>query len=575
MKKYVFKIRLLPVIAFAAVVMLLLKVNSYSVDIPYNPDLPINADSVYCDIFCLVKADACLYISIWAFLTLLYLFITGQIKLKRTRIYIPMAIYSAFVLVSFAFSSYKSIAWYGAIDRFEGTRTILCYMFMLFYTINVVDELRDVLTIIVPVMVSVFIACIIGLTQLAGCDILVSQLDRIYASEAIRLEAEFHSGQVYQTVYNMNYVGMYLTLIIPILVFIVYEGVYFRKNKTVVAASAVLIVLIALNLYGADSAGGIIGIVSTIVFMSLIFIKKRMVRALLLSLLVVGFVGTLATMYICGADTIKSIDYIVTGPANIRTSIDGNELLIEYDKATKEYSFYDADGNALVVLPFEEREGNFQIEDSRFKGKILLIPIDNEGESIFYFDAYNEEFLFRMDGDEVLYINPYLNNVPLNKVDSVFFKGHLSAGSGRGYIWSRTIPLLKKHILVGSGADTFMMEFPQNDYAGKYSASFFLTKIIDKPHNMYFQMIVCTGAISCLAFIAMLVVFIYEAFKSNDKLKMLIAAGIFGFAIAGLFNDSTVCIMPIFYSFLGIGIGDVSFVTRSVPLSRVTKGHSS
>lgn len=552
---HAFKFRLLPVITFAAAVLLLLKVNFYSVDIPYSPDLPMNADSVYGDIFCLVKADACLYISIWAFLTLFYLLITGQIKIKRTPIYIPMAVYSAFVLISFALSDYKSIAWYGTIDRFEGTRTILCYMFMLFYTINVVDELRDALTVIVPVMVSAFIACIIGLTQLAGSDILVSQLDRIYASEAIRLEAGFHQGQVYQTVYNMNYVGMYLTLIIPILIFAVYEGVCFHKNKTVTVISALLIVLIALNLYGADSAGGMIGIVAAVVLMAFIFTEKRMVRGLLTGLSAVAFVGSLAAMYICGADTIKSIDYFVTGPCSIRTSIDGNELLIEYDKSTKEYSFYDADGNALAALPFEEREGNFRLEDSRFKGKFLLIPIDNEGESIFYFDAYNEEFLFRMDGDEVLYINPYLKNIPLRKVDSAFFKGHLSAGSGRGYIWSRTIPLLKEHILAGSGADTFMMEFPQNDYAGKYSASFFLTKIIDKPHSMYLQMIVCTGAVSCIAFIVMIAMFIYEAFRRKDKITVLIAAGVFGFVIAGLFNDSTVCIMPVFYSFLGIGTG--------------------
>ena len=355
MKKYVFKFRLLPVIAFAAVVLLLLSVKSYTLDIPYSPDLPMNADSVYCDIFCLIKADACFYISIWAFVTLFYLLITAQIKIKRTRIYIPMAVYAAFVLVSFAFSSYKGIAWYGTIDRFEGTRTILCYIFMLFYTINVVDELRDAITIIIPVMVSVFIACIIGITQLAGHDVLVSQLDRIYAGEGIRLEAEFHSGQVYQTVYNMNYVGMYLTLIIPILIYAVYEGLCLNKNRTIAAISGVLLALIALNIYGADSVGGMIGIAASIVLMTFIFIQKKLVRVLLLGLSAVAFAGALTVMYICGADTIKSIDYIVTGPGNIRTSIDGNELLIEYDKATQEYSFYDADWNALVVSPFTER----------------------------------------------------------------------------------------------------------------------------------------------------------------------------------------------------------------------------
>jgi len=40
----------------------------------------------------------------------------------------------------------------------------------------------------------------------------------------------------------------------------------------------------------------------------------------------------------------------------------------------------------------------------------------------------------------------------------------------RGYIWSRSLPLLRNTILVGYGPDTFAMNFPQHDIAGKVKA---------------------------------------------------------------------------------------------------------
>ena len=47
------------------------------------------------------------------------------------------------------------------------------------------------------------------------------------------------------------------------------------------------------------------------------------------------------------------------------------------------------------------------------------------------------------------------------------FHGLEYLGSGRLYIWSRILPMLKHDILKGSGPVTFAEVFPQNDYAGK------------------------------------------------------------------------------------------------------------
>jgi len=567
--KHPVKVRLLPVIAFTAVVLLLVWANEYSMDIGYFPDLSVNSDSSLGDYFCIVKADACFYISIWAFLTLAYLLITGQLKLKKTKLYIPMAIYTVSVLASHVFSDYKLMSWYGSISRFEGTKTILCYMFMLFYTINVVDGTQDAIGVLASTLFTVFIANIIGITQLVGKDVLFSRMAQTLLGNGFSIHAEFKSGQVYQTVYNMNYVGMYLALLVPLLIWVIFKGISVYRNHlsgnvgltdtkvlAIVIFAGVLLTLIVLNVYGADSIGGVIGICAGIMAMIISFVDRKTVKVILTVFSVSAFFATLSIMYIAGKDELVCIDYFETGENSLRASIDGNELLIEFEPKTQGYSVSDGAGKPLGVTIYQNKPGNYQVEDERFRGKFVLIPVKIDGDSILCFGLYKHEFQFKMNGDEVTFMNPYGNCVSLGKVESIGFEGRLSSGSGRGYIWSRTLPKIKEHLILGSGADTFLMVFPQNDYAGKYSSGANFNTVYDKPHNMYLQMLICTGGISCLAFIILMIMFIGEAIKQgkNNSLLLLIASGVFGFLIAGLFNDSTVCIMPIFYGLLGVGI---------------------
>ena len=103
------------------------------------------------------------------------------------------------------------------------------------------------------------------------------------------------------------------------------------------------------------------------------------------------------------------------------------------------------------------------------------------------------------------------------------------------------------------------MIFPHDDYAGKYSSDTSLNIIFDKPHSMYLQMMQGTGGVSLIAFLMIIGIYISQVIKSNREEKRIvsnaIAAGVIGFLIAGMFNDSSVCTMPIFYGMLGMGIG--------------------
>jgi len=575
MKNHKFRLRLLPVIVFSAIVFLIVRAQSYSAQIEETPNLPYNSSMEIWDLFSKAKASVILFVAVWAVLTMTYLLITGQMKVKKTIIYIPMFIYTLGVVLSYIYSSYKWIAWNGNFERFEGTRTILCYMFMLFYTINVVDELRDALIVVSSILAGVFVACLIGVSQLIGHDLFLTGLGRVLllGSKDYSIAAMFLPGQVYQTVANMNYVGMYMSLIVPIVLFtliyfcspannvsIARSGIDSNKRCVIVIFTVILLLLICLNVYGAGSLGGVVGISASIILLLIILSKNTKLKIALAIMGCAGMVAVFCYVYVTGSDSIFPVDYIETGIDNITVSLDGNELNVSYDRDTDEYELSDCDGAGIAVFYFAGEDGIYQVDDERFSGEIVIMPVkDDEGNPCVVIEFKKEVFGFVLYEDGARYTNPFGNEISLTRIDSYGFESHLSAGSGRGYIWSRTIPLLKDRILIGSGADCFMFVFPQADYAGKYSSGAPLSAVCDKPHNMFLNMMIGTGGVSLLAFLLIIVLAMWKAFcVSEDKIFIkIIATGIIGFLVAGITCDSSICTMPIFYGLLGtvIAIG--------------------
>ena len=150
--------------------------------------------------------------------------------------------------------------------------------------------------------------------------------------------------------------------------------------------------------------------------------------------------------------------------------------------------------------------------------------------------------------------------------------------SNRGYIWSRTIPMLKDSIFIGYGPDNFTMVFPQEDYIGRFNTGTtgMTNMVIDKPHNMYLQTAVNTGVISLLALLFMWAFYLFDCVKLYIKGNMnsfteYIGAAIFisimAYLVAGLFNDSVVSVAPLFWVLLGMGIA----INRTI---KCNKGYS-
>ena len=153
--------------------------------------------------------------------------------------------------------------------------------------------------------------------------------------------------------------------------------------------------------------------------------------------------------------------------------------------------------------------------------------------------------------------------LPQKKVKKVhlFTNGFLN---NRGYIWDKSIPLLPHHMILGAGADNFIMEFTQRDYVWDkyyYGGSNALNV---KPHDFYLQMWIEEGFIALIALLIFFGWFVGSGVRRFRKISIHddkgvmglgVTVGVIGYLIAMLANDSFTSTTIVFWVILGMGLG--------------------
>ena len=206
-------------------------------------------------------------------------------------------------------------------------------------------------------------------------------------------------------------------------------------------------------------------------------------------------------------------------------------------------------GDAYQGLLFEATKRQITYQEQKTYFDVLRLTVD---------DKYSWDFA--MLGVGLRYINGVGKPDMLHYVESFGMEGHYDFASNRGYIWSRTFPLLKRALLLGVGQDNFAYAFPNDDYVGKVNCGF-NEQIVTKPHNMYLQIWVQDGLPALLAFLALyLLLFgrtIRKCFKKgkwnhSHKISLAFLCGVSGYFVAGLANDSSICVAPVFWVLFGV-----------------------
>ena len=593
--------QMLPALFFTAVIIMVVRMASYQRPMEQFYFWSANSGSSLTDFFSYFKLIAILVCTLVAIIILMYKVFTQSFYIKRSFAYIPMIVYSLFVLLSYLFSDYKLFALWGWNDRFEGTIALIAYMIMLFFTINVVNSEENVSWLVHLLALVSTILGLLGVTQALNHDFFKTTLGKqlitppSFWSHIDTLNFTF-TNQIYQTVYNINYVSFYLTLLIPIFGLLFIHSVMKGKEdpfyKKILWGA--LFTLLVFNLIGSASSGGLMGM-AFVVLVGIVVLNKKIIKwwkpvimLIVLTVIVAGASYNRWVPELTGAingvtgkqtsetNTLHKLDYMTTTGNAIELGYKGDEVIFTtYPDDPSSLTITDSKGTAIAATQTNQDPPEFQLNDNRFSWVSIKPARDSDGNNYIILITDGNEWPFKITNDGPKYRTGTGRFIDLKKAPAVGWENNQAFGSGRGYIWSRTIPMMKETMFLGHGADTFCIYFPHYDYVGKYNSDVFTTSIniiVDKPHNMYFDTIIGTGGISMLALLALWGIYIVQSFilywkEEFNGLISFVGVGAFlgvcGFLVSGFVNDSNVSVMPMFYGLLGTGIAINAMLKRS------------
>jgi len=509
------------------------------------------------------------------FLLITFLKYIDQNGIKKTNYYLPITIYSILVVISSLMAEYKGIVINGFPDRYENIFVLLGYLLLVVVVINIIDDKKSFKLILKALFISAFILAIHGVLQFYNYDLLATDFGRkLITPEGLHFFVDRLSfiGRrvIYSTMYNPNYVGSYASMV-GILVL----GLYFssQKRKRLILLGVFSILLFAF-LTGSRSRAGYMGFIAgtiILLFMQRSFLKNHWRRIIIIF---IAFIMVFTAMNARSLDSIfqdvlfpktqqeKFLDDQIRAPITEVSSENGSLKL-----ATAEVEFeIRMNGEEIEIL----NEDQINVYNSKKEIKeIILDGYPNhsfeikEEEKILIWNYASKKAKFYYRGGQILMAGMHNNLYPLEEAASIGFEGYERLGSSRGYIWSRTLPLLKETIFIGHGPDTYAMYFPQSDVIGKLK--FFSTPkmIVDKPHNLYLQIAVNTGILSLLALLwlwgkyllsSLFLYFNPDLKNWQDRLGIALMAAVTAYLTAGFFNDSVISVAPVFWILLGLGI---------------------
>ena len=155
---------------------------------------------------------------------------------------------------------------------------LLAYGVLLVYAYLIVDSEQVVKYIVYSIIGGSAVCGAIGAFQYLHLDFFRSSLGAWYMSlkmdKVLNFRFNFPEGQSYSTLYNPNYAGSYVALVMPVLLLAAFTQ-WGRINKTWHCLAVVSACLNFVFLIGSQSLTGVIGVAAAAVF-ALIFFFPRM-----------------------------------------------------------------------------------------------------------------------------------------------------------------------------------------------------------------------------------------------------------------------------------------------------------
>lgn len=577
-----------PIIAVLSIIPLITRYYEYNTH--FSEFEWIGVEETKSDFFLHYKMVCLIVVSIFMVLAVVYMILGEERKFVWDKKFIPLAVYAVISLISAIASKYSYFSFNGIHEQFEPVWVLIGYCVITYYCFFILQEERTVRRIMRWFMVGISVMVALGLSQVFHRDFLRTKLGGNLIFPGGGLDFKFELGRAYLTLYNPNYVGFYVTLIVPILVALLFttKKLWHRLGYAFLSVALILI------LFASQSRAGIITIIISLIIMLLcmrkVFIKNWKITVVSIAVFVVAFIGINAMNQNILLDRMKSmfaiteeayaLENILTNDDNVTIDYKGNTIVfkVEQDEYRNDiFNLADGDGNE-VPFSLAEDGTSYAINDERFPFTFSSIRAEDFYGFGVTIDGKPWYFSNLMKANDKTYyaLGAGMAFMKLtNHEKSIdFLEKNYHFANMRGYIWARTLPLLKKYFLLGSGPDTFVLAFPNNDLVGLYNSGH-VNEIITKPHCMYLQVAVQTGVPSVIALLTFFIWYLIDSLKLYwkhgyegylPKVGVAIFVSAIGYMILAITNDSCVATSPIFFALVGMGLG-INYALKEERLS--------
>ena len=535
-----------------------------------------------CDFFFVWKMIAIVVVGLVMGGILLYRHFWKKEEFRFENCLYLLFLYLLFVVMSALFSPHKYWVVRGTYELFEPVWVIFSYVVLCYYTYHFVKEEKQVDVILRWSGIGIGIVTLIGVFQYFGLDFFKSGfglhliINRNCWEEIDSSTFSFIENTSYTTLYNPNFLSLYYGMLIPLFVCL-FIGAQKAWRKVMLA---IAVVLCLLCLKGSRSTSGWLALAMGAVILALVLLSRHKklfyggIAITTIGIVIVFVLGNTTTVGQNLRDTIigtyhmderYALRDVHTGENDVTLNIRGNDLIVSCEIAEDGQIVVlckDVDGNELTQSVVDEDAQIFNIEDARFN-EIQVQPVIYEETMLgvaVTIDGAAWNFVEKGDGG-YYYLNPAGKLVKYEQIK----QSHLfreDAMSGRGHIWNNTLPLVVKHIFVGSGANTYMFEYPQNDYIGR--AYIYGQNTFDvKAHCWYLQQCVENGVLGTLALLGFLIWYLVQSIRIYRRVDLSqriswVGFGFFAavlvYLLTAIVNDSNVCTAPVFWGMLGLGM---------------------
>ncbi len=125
-------------------------------------------------------------------------------------------------------------------------------------------------------------------------------------------------------------------------------------------------------------------------------------------------------------------------------------------------------------------------------------------------------------------------------------------GTNRLFTWKRTLRLAGKKPIFGSGPDSFCTVF--NKVYGEESSVFFGGRNLDKAHNEYLQLLICSGITGLGAFLTFIGSLVARTFRraTDNPLLVCCGAAVVAYAVHAFFGYSLPINSPLMWVLFGL-----------------------